>query len=161
MIQLTLEQENVTVREFDESDDVAAADSLVQAIGTKPRRETGWITAALRQLRAIEQLACGWDSHGAQPPDAAIIKAARGLLEKLAGLNPAIQKPKIHPTPGGGVQFDWEVGPRYFEIELTDPATAHYFFEDREAKSEAENVIRFGQSMNQAIFYLRRVESHK
>ncbi|MBI1902814.1 MAG: hypothetical protein HYS13_17080 [Planctomycetia bacterium] len=117
-----------------------------------------WLPDALRQLEAIRQLRPGWDSRGAAPPNAATVTSAAGLAKALAAAAD-IARPHIHPTPSGGVQFEWEAGPRYFEIELLDGATAKYYFEDRDARDEAEGTFRGLDWLSAVAGYVRRVGS--
>jgi hypothetical protein len=102
--------------------------------------ESGWLDQAREQLAAIRRLPRGWDSYGADPPISEIVDAAMTLLESLhsTGLVP---KPHIYPTRSGGVQFEWENGARYFEIEIVSSTVAELFYSD--AVSHVQNPGRF------------------
>ena len=53
----------------------------------------------------------------------------------------------------GGVQFHWESGQRYFEIELVDPRSAHYYFVDPATETEAEGDLHVGDSLEEVLHY--------
>ena len=117
-----------------------------------------WLPDALRQLEAIRQLRPGWDTRGAAVPNPATVASAADIARTLAAAAD-IARPHIHPTPSGGVQFEWEAGPRYFEIELLDGATAKYYFEDRDARDESEGTFRGLNSVSAVLGYVRQVGS--
>ena len=116
---------------------------------TRPR--IAWLQDALRQLDAIERLPSGWDSQGGDVPDPRIVDGARVLLLALAVAHDSLAKPEINPTPSGGVQFHWESGPRYFEIELVDHHSARFYFVDRTGKTETGGDLHVGDSLAQVV----------
>jgi hypothetical protein len=116
----------------------------------------GWLEQARRQLDAIAGLPQGWDSHGSPPPETRNVEAAWTLLVCLcqaAGL----PKPHISPTPSGGVQFEWEQGPRYFEVELVTERAAVYLFCDDDAAVEECGQIFEEESLEPVLRYVWRV----
>ena len=81
-----------------------------------PTSHCEWLEQAARQFQAIANLPDGWESY-APPPDVEKLEAGWRLLLRLCQAGD-LPKPHINPTRNGGVQFDWEEGPRYFEIEM-------------------------------------------
>ena len=132
----------------------------VTAASLPARGGCAWFDQAVRQLQAIERLPDGWDSHGAGRPDLKTIQSALNVLAAMALHEETLTKPQINPTPSGGVQFDWESGPRYFEIEFVDPLTAEYYLVDREARTETEGELHVGDSLNEIIGYARGFGLH-
>jgi len=82
----------------------------------------------------------GWDSNGAAPPIPTVIVGAESLLLSLCH-DPALPQPHIHPTRSGGVQFEWENGSRYFEIEVQGERAATYFYSDDDTRTETNGLI--------------------
>jgi hypothetical protein len=109
-----------------------------------------WIELIREQLIAISELKSGWDSHGSAAPGLEVIQGALNLAESLheTGLVP---KPHIYPTRSGGVQFEWEVGEKYLEIELLSQTQAVYFYSDLRDRYEAEGELREGESLDDVI----------
>jgi hypothetical protein len=167
--QLTLDEEYVDLHQSnDTAENVAGAGNQMQNLGTKSfsstltRAKMGcvWFAHVMRQLQAIEQLPDGWDSRRAGHPDGPTVRSAREVLAAMALADAALTKPHVDPTPCGGVQFDWESGPRYFEIEFIDPFNARYYFVDDEAHSEVEGELHFGDSLQVVIDHARSVRSN-
>jgi hypothetical protein len=114
-----------------------------------------WLTLCQRQLDTVGLLRGNWDNNGAQPVSAAVLTSARRLLSCLASAD-EIPQPRVNPSRRGGVQFEWEKGPRRFELEVYTPNTAELRFRDEEIGVE-ESIIREGQSLEKAIAQIRRV----
>lgn len=132
--------------------------SLPPAVGVNaaPQGQHEWLPFCLKQLDAISTLPENWDSYGAAPPDAKIMASARRLLLSLAS-SADVPKPHVNPTPDGGVQFDWERGSRYFELDVVSPDTAEYLYADPAERAEEEGAVREGESLEIVIGYVRRV----
>ncbi|HUY36910.1 MAG TPA: hypothetical protein VMV69_29595 [Pirellulales bacterium] len=128
-------------------------------VNQEPTRfgDTHWMVQAVKQLQAIAKLPDGWDSNGAAAPDENVITSACVLLDGLALAEPSLPKPRIDPTPSGGIQFAWQSASRYFEIELIDPLTTQFYFVDRAAREEMEGELRAGESLSEVVRYVRRV----
>lgn len=116
-----------------------------------------WLYDVLRQLQAIEKLPDGWDSRGGRRPDARIVQSGCALIGALSVADVTLAKPHVHPTPSGGVQFHWEAGARYFEIELTDPTTAQYYYLDGDTHEEAHGQLRVGDALSAVLNLALRV----
>jgi len=115
-----------------------------------------WLEEAARQFRAIANLPHGWDSYGAPPPDIGKLESGWRLLLRLCRTED-LPKPHINPTRDGGVQFEWEEGPRYFEIEVGGAGKASYFWRDDAAAVEEEGTISEGESLDATVRFIRGV----
>jgi len=111
-----------------------------QPIPKSQERARPWLPDASKQLDALAQLGSGWDGADAESPDREIVQSGSQILQALDWLS-MIPKPHINPTPDGGVQFEWESGSRYFEIELFSPDAAKYSYADHDAKLEEKGEI--------------------
>lgn len=116
-----------------------------------------WLYQVFRQLQAIENLPDGWDSHGGPSPDSKLVESGCALIAAVSRGDAGLAKPHVHPTPSGGVQFHWESGQRYFEIEIIDPLSAHYYFVDPATGTEAEGDLHVGDSLEEVLHYARCV----
>lgn len=96
-----------------------------------------WLGEAIRQLDAIENLPDGWDSHEASRPDSALIRRGAALMASFLEADKRLPKPRIDPTPSGGIQFCWECGQQYLEVEILDRDRAQFYFVDGNTHSEA------------------------
>jgi hypothetical protein len=164
--QLTLDEDYIDLQQFDnKADEVTGAGVSRRPLYCQPspRGHQGssssdsWLYQVIRQLQAIKDLPDGWDSHGGQSPDPCVVQSACALIAALSTADPALAKPHVHPTPSGGVQFHWESGRRYFEIELVDPMTAQFYFLDREAQAETEGQLRVGDSLGAVLAFAQNV----
>lgn len=112
-----------------------------------------WLPDAIRQLAAIIGLPAGWDSHGSPSPDAHAVEAGLGLLASLAKVG-GLPNPHVSPTPSGGVQFEWENGDRYFELELVAERAAKYLYCDDAAGVEEEGEVFERESLDPVVRYI-------
>ena len=103
-----------------------------------------WLPQAARQLKAIADLPDGWDSHRSARPDLQIVERAEQVLGALRAVEKSLAKPRIHPTPSGGVQFQWESERRYLEIELVEVDRAQFYFVNRIDELEDSGEFRVG-----------------
>ncbi|MCH8922010.1 MAG: hypothetical protein IIA67_02540 [Planctomycetes bacterium] len=164
----TLDEGKMDVFRFDNpTDGILGIETSPVGVGTRIPLRDGrvrttihgdWLAEAAGQLSAIQNLGDGWDSRGGVRPRVQVVRSAASLLTSLFRAVD-IPKPHINPTPSGGVQFDWEAGGRYFEIELIDPYVAHYYYQDRDAAEESEGTIYSGELLLELLEYLRRVDS--
>ena len=70
-------------------------------------------------------------------------------------------KPHVNPTRDGGVQFEWENGARYFEIEIAAEGAASFFFRNDESSVEEDGSILASESLEPVLEYVRLVMSPK
>ncbi len=128
--------------------------NLARVIGARvairQRRVGEWLELAREQLSAIADLVPGWDSHGGAPPCTHTIQGAWNLLLSLDETG-VVPKPHIYPTPGGGVQLEWEADERYLEIELLSETEAEYFYSDTKLRTEFEGTLHEGESLDELV----------
>jgi len=160
-VEATLELAGVEIRRFENNvDQVTRMGELVRTFGSVPRPQTArwpdWFVEAQRQFQAISRLPHGWDSQGGDPPNRATVRSGSVLLGALATASPSLTKPHIDPTPSGGVQFHWESGPRYFEIDIVDPQTAQFYYVD--AQREQEGTFYLDDDVAQVLQLALSVE---
>ena len=115
-----------------------------------------WLPFVQKQLDAVASLRAGWDSHGGPSPDARLVATGRNLVECLARVA-GLPQPHVNPTRCGGVQFEWEAGPRYFELEVVAERAAEYLYSDGAAHLEETGTVFEGESLEQVLEYIRRV----
>jgi hypothetical protein len=115
-----------------------------------------WLATALDQLAAIRRLPPGWDSDGADAPVTRIIDDAEHLLTRLCRESPGLSAPHVYPTRSGGVQFEWELRDRYFEIEVAEEA-AHFFFQDEPEGFEQSGTIQAEESLDELLSCLKKM----
>lgn len=115
-----------------------------------------WLPFVEKQLDAIASLPEGWDSYGAAAPNPTWINGARNLVECLSQA-PGVPKPFVNPTRNGGVQFEWEAGERYFELEVVAERAATYYWRDHSKAEQQEGTIFEGDSLDTVVEYVRRV----
>jgi len=115
-----------------------------------------WLPFVHMQLRAIESLPDGWDSYGAPRPNASFLNGARNLIDCLSQA-PGVPKPYVNPTRNGGVQFEWEAGERYFELEVVAEGAATYYWRDHSKADQKEGMVFEGDALDTVLDYVRRV----
>ena len=118
--------------------------------------EADWFEDALEQFRAIVGLPSGWDSNNAARPDPKLVQVAAALLYRLAKSR-RVSKPHINPTRSGGIQFEWEAGPRSFEVEVVGEDCAAYLFQDHAARLEEEGQLSPVEPLDVVAGYIERV----
>jgi hypothetical protein len=124
--------------------------------GSAGEAQCDWLPFVHKQLQAIESLPDGWDSYGAPRPNSSFLKGARNLIDCLSQA-PGIPKPYVNPTRNGGVQFEWEAGERYFELEVVAERAATYYWRDRSKADQKEGMVFEGEPLDTVVEYVRRV----
>ena len=117
---------------------------------------SSWLADVEKQLKAIISLPNGWDSYGAPSPDVSLLKGAWNLIQCLSEV-PGVPKPHVNPTRNGGVQFEWEAGDRYFELEVVAERAATYLYCDDAAGVEETGNVFEQESLESVLGYIRRV----
>jgi hypothetical protein len=123
---------------------------------TSPVVLCSWLPDVWKQLQAMASLPDGWDSYGAPSPDTNKLEAAWGLLVCLCD-NADLPKPYVNPTRNGGVQFEWEAGERYFELEVVAERAATYLYCDNAAHVEETGNVFEEESLEPVLAYIRSV----
>lgn len=163
--QLTIDEQQVRYRRISEVPDdlFGAAASTAETVAEERGGvafplavPSEWLPAVLDRISEIARLPAGWDSHGGSPPRRDILTAGHAIAQSLAAAGD-VPKPFINPTRSGGIQFEWEKGPRYFEIEIVSPMVAEYFYEDRDAGTVIEGTTSDGETLHTVIDLIRQV----
>ena len=132
------------------------ADYTATASPPASRFVNSWMPDVWIQLQVIASLPDGWDSYGTPSPDRNKVKAGWGLLDCLCK-NAELPKPHVNPTRNGGVQFEWEAGDRYFELEVVAERAATYLYcDDAEGVEETGKVFE-EESLEPVLGYIRSV----
>ena len=85
---------------------------------------------AISRLRELSQLADNWDGYGSPRITEAAKRSAIALLAELRSY--AIPGMHLDGVPGGGLQFEWEIGPRALEIEILPDGALEYLVAERD-----------------------------
>jgi|GEM_PF-2718402 len=90
------------------------------------------------QIHMIANLPSDWQREFVAPSEV-ICKIAEQLAANLEkSLGSRCVAPHVHPTPSGGIQFEWEESERYIELEIVSPNTIEYYWRDDVARKEEE-----------------------
>lgn len=74
-----------------------------------------------QKLEMIAELADDWNCYGAKPFDKDLLQSAQNLLSILP------EPEYILPTGRNSIQFEWDVGKNYLELEIfKDRASTFY-----------------------------------
>lgn len=102
--------------------------------------KTEALASAHRKAEEIRALSNRWDSYNASPPSQSAIDFALNFLRDAAVMSTAYNSelpiPFLAPTLTGGVQFEWEVGNRELELEISRPNEFYYLKVDEDEESE-------------------------
>jgi len=99
-----------------------------------------WLPSVQKQFQAIASLPENWDSYGASRPRESILNGAWNLIASISQM-PGVPKPHVNPTRNGGVQFEWEAGERYFEVEVEAERAATYYWSDDSKAEQKEGTV--------------------
>jgi hypothetical protein len=109
----------------DEEDGVLIPSEVLRGENTPAFR------AAAERLDHLLTLKDGWNSYGSSAPHTATVKFARSFIRDVAAVlvdyGVETPVPFVAPTPFGGVQFEWVVGDRELELEISRPNSFQYF----------------------------------
>jgi hypothetical protein len=97
-------------RDCRSDDPVSPKTEVLSIVDRPPQFET-----LLRRLREVSQMGPGWDGDRSPALTALALAAGIRAVEILAEM-PVM--PHVAPVPGGGVQFEAEIGQKYFELEI-------------------------------------------
>jgi hypothetical protein len=116
----------------------------------------GWMADVQARCAELESLPVGWDTYGARQIPVATIRAALGILSRIAGQRSP--GPTVYPIPSGGVNFVWQVGPKCLEVEVLTPGrvAASMANDDTGVEWEDPDV---GSDLTRVVEALRSLET--
>jgi hypothetical protein len=120
-----------------------------------PRKEDSGTVASktcLQFLEALENLPPNWDSYGSIPPTPQALRGAEGLLRLLTV--EAFPSPQVVPVPGGGVQLEWQVGPRGLEVEIRPDGSIEYLKVEGEFMEEGPLLANQPDRLRELVRWL-------
>jgi hypothetical protein len=99
--------------------------------------------AALRQrLAELEDLSPGWLAGEGERPQRRSLERARIVLRQMLRLG--VPRPRVYPTPEGGVQAEWTIGTR--EVSLTFEPDAAAYATAIDVRSGREDELQDGDA---------------
>jgi hypothetical protein len=107
----------------------------------RPEPTAPWLGEALTLIDSLSRYDENWDSNHAAAVTTDAVLGAKRWATRLASRSD-LARPLIYPTRGGGVQFEWEAGQRYLEIEVESSSSAKWYGCDRDAGAESEGRLR-------------------
>jgi hypothetical protein len=106
------------------------------------RQLPGWARSVLASMQERWGVTPGWDSYGAQPTNP---RHALRLLNALSALlDEHSSVPAITPLSDGGLQAEWHLGSKEFEVVASANEEVHYYFYDGETGEEIEEPLEEG-----------------
>jgi hypothetical protein len=76
-----------------------------------------------RRFDELAGLPAGWLNGEGVPPDAVVLNRARRLLAELLSFD--VPRPRVFPTPEGGVQAEWDVAGHEISVTFEPDGTLH------------------------------------
>jgi hypothetical protein len=116
-----------------------------------------WLESVADEIDSFAARPTNWDSYGADSPRRDILDGAKSLIHCIAESGVPSQ-PLVYPTRSGGVQFEWENGSRYFEIDVVSKSAATFHYSDAAQKEMRSGEIFERESLDDVLGYIRRVE---
>lgn len=126
----------VRLASADEEDGVSVPSEFRRGEKTEAYRTT---VARSHQLLALTE---GWDTYRARSISKRTVVFSLNFLRDAIGVfmdhDVDVSAPFMVPTPSGGVQFEWQVGPRELELEIPEKGRFLYLASDGRTESEGE-----------------------
>ena len=85
-------------------------------------------------ILGLRELPDDWDSYGSPPIDDRAV--ACGLVLLIQAEQENAPAPQVCPVPGGGVQLEWQNGPRALELEALPDGSAQFLRVDGDTMDE-------------------------
>lgn len=109
-----------------------------------------WLVGVAAHCRQLTELPVNWDSYGAPPVNSITVQAAIALMERVAPID--LREPRIVPTAGGGLQFEWKIGDKELEVGFVGPAQVSVLYTDDQTGEELEYELVNDLSPLSAVF---------
>ncbi len=101
--------------------------------------DLNWLSSALHRIRQISELPENWDSYGSTKVTSKALEASKTVLYQLH--EEVLPDPFICPVPGGGIQFEWEVGTRELELEFMPNGSIEFLTVDKAAANLEDGMM--------------------
>lgn len=101
-----------------------------------PIEDPEGLEALDRRIGELEELPAGWLDGAGAPLTPAAIKNARATLAELLFLD--VPRPRIYPTPEGGVQAEWAIGDSEVSITFEPDGSFYSMAVNRESGESRE-----------------------
>jgi hypothetical protein len=98
------------------------------------------IPLAFAQIDRLKSLPIGWNGHGALPPSAPAMAAAKRVLQALPSYHAAVPV-SVVPTNRRGIQLEWHARGLDLEIEVDTLGGVTFCVEDRDGDVEGEGEL--------------------
>jgi hypothetical protein len=95
--------------------------------------------AAVQTLRELARMPQNWDGYDSPPLTTG---ASHTAMELLAAIGDALTGSRIAPVSGGGVQFEWHIGPRELELEILPDGSIQFLIVAGDQMQEGDVVTR-------------------
>ena len=115
-----------------------------------------WLYNVARRCEQLVALPPNWDTYGARPIPGATAAESLLLLTRIA--SPHLPAPVVSPTPAGGLNFEWNLLGKTFELEVTAPGHVAALFVDETTGSEWEEPD-LGSNLTRVIAALRMLSA--
>jgi hypothetical protein len=94
---------------------------------------------AVRMLREFARMPENWDGYDSPPLTAG---ASHTAMELLAAIGDGLTGVRIAPVSGGGVQFEWHIGPRELELEILPDGSIQFLIVEGSQMREGDVLTR-------------------
>jgi hypothetical protein len=121
------------------------------------RVSSAWRESVVDEIESFASRPANWDSYGADSPRRDILEGAKSLISCIAESGVPSQ-PLVYPTRSGGIQFEWEKGSRYFEIDVVSKSAATFHYSDAAKKEMRSGEVFEKEFLDDVLSYLRKVE---
>jgi hypothetical protein len=113
---------------------VSSGSGLTFASLSKPRQggyaqwvpvlQSQWKITAIKRLNQVLSLPQNWDSYGSCPPTNTAANKAKRILTDID--IEYFLAPRVVPLSGGGLQLEWEIGPRSLELHIYEDGSLEF-----------------------------------
>ena len=118
---------------------------------------SAWLETVVDEIESLANRPANWDSYGADSPRRDILDGAKSLVSCIAESGVSFQ-PLVFPTRSGGVQFEWEKGARYLEIDVVSKSAATFHYSDALKQEISSGEVFEKEFLDDIIGYIRKVE---
>ena len=101
--------------------------------------DRAWQAPILRKICQFLEMPAGWDGYKAPRIGHHTAMFALQILDKF--MRPGVPSPNLVPSSVGGIQIEWHEKGIDFEIHVTAPYEAEYYFEDRKTGADYGDEI--------------------